>query len=81
VKRFRIGLALGFAAGYYFGSKAGRERYDQIRASATHLRRSRPVRKIRAAIELGLERVRNNDNAVQLVLVDERDAAAQGSSR
>ena len=28
--KFRIGVALGLAAGYYFGAKAGRERYEQI---------------------------------------------------
>ncbi len=29
--RFRLGLFLGFAAGYVLGSKAGRERFEQIR--------------------------------------------------
>jgi hypothetical protein len=28
--RFKAGLLVGFAAGYYFGAKAGRDRYDQI---------------------------------------------------
>lgn len=28
--RFRFGLMTGFAAGYYLGAKAGRERYEQI---------------------------------------------------
>lgn len=28
--RFRLGVVVGFAAGYYLGSKAGRERYEQI---------------------------------------------------
>lgn len=28
--RFRVGLTVGFAAGYYLGAKAGRERYEQI---------------------------------------------------
>lgn len=28
--RFRLGLVTGFAAGYYLGAKAGRERYEQI---------------------------------------------------
>ena len=31
--RFRFGLIIGFGAGYYFGSKAGRERYNQIVAA------------------------------------------------
>lgn len=29
---FRAGLVVGFGAGYVLGSKAGRERYDQIQA-------------------------------------------------
>ena len=32
--RFRVGLLAGFAVGYYLGSKAGRERYEQMTASA-----------------------------------------------
>jgi len=27
---FKTGIVVGFAAGYYFGSKAGRERYHQL---------------------------------------------------
>ncbi|MDP8957366.1 MAG: hypothetical protein M3N24_10505 [Actinomycetota bacterium] len=29
---FKSGLIVGFGAGYVLGTKAGRERYDQIRA-------------------------------------------------
>jgi hypothetical protein len=28
--RFRLGLLVGLAVGYYYGAKAGRERYHQI---------------------------------------------------
>ena len=28
--RFKFGLMIGFATGYYFGTMAGRERYEQI---------------------------------------------------
>jgi hypothetical protein len=28
--RFRTGLVTGFAAGYYLGARAGRERYEQL---------------------------------------------------
>jgi hypothetical protein len=31
--RFRLGLIIGFAIGYFFGAKAGRERYEQIVAA------------------------------------------------
>ena len=30
--RFRLGFAVGFGAGYILGAKAGRNRYEQIRA-------------------------------------------------
>ncbi len=56
--RFRAGLVAGFAAGYYLGSKAGRERYEQIRRWLEDARQSRPFEKAQAAVELGLERIR-----------------------
>ena len=36
--RFRVGVVAGLAAGYYLGTKAGRERYEQIRAGIDRLR-------------------------------------------
>jgi hypothetical protein len=62
--RFRIGLLAGFAAGYYLGTKAGRERYEQIRRWLDDARQSRPFEKAQAAVELGLERVREQREAV-----------------
>jgi len=62
--RFRVGLLAGFAVGYYLGSKAGRERYEQIRRWIEDARQSRPVEKAQAAVELGLERVRQKSEAV-----------------
>jgi hypothetical protein len=62
--RFRLGLAIGFAVGYYFGAKAGRERYEQIRRWLEDARQSAPVEKAQAAVELGLERVRQQTEAV-----------------
>jgi hypothetical protein len=31
--RFRLGLVIGFGVGYVLGSKAGRQRYEQIRTA------------------------------------------------
>jgi hypothetical protein len=62
--RFRVGLAVGFAVGYYLGSKAGRERYEQIRQWLDEAKQSRPVEKAQAAMELGLERIRQQTEAV-----------------
>ena len=54
--KLRTGLVVGFAVGYYFGSKAGRERYEQLRRL---LDRAAPITKVRAAVELGRERLRD----------------------
>lgn len=62
--RFRVGLLSGFAIGYYLGSKAGHERYEQIRRWLDDARQSRPVEKAQAAVELGLERIRQQTEAV-----------------
>jgi hypothetical protein len=62
--RFRVGLVAGFAIGYYLGSKAGRERYEQIQRWLEDARQSRPVEKAQAAVELGLERIRQQTEAV-----------------
>ena len=54
--KFRTGIVVGFALGYYLGAKAGHERYEQLRAL---LDRAGPVSKVRAAVELGRERLRD----------------------
>ena len=53
--RFRVGLLAGLAVGYYLGTKAGRERYEQLRALVART----PLSKVQAAYELGLERIRD----------------------
>ena len=68
--KFRIGLVLGFATGYYLGAKAGRARYEQIRRRLEHLRDSRLFDRLQAAVELGVERLRSDDEQEQLHLVD-----------
>lgn len=52
--RFRAGLVIGFGVGYYLGTKAGRERYEQLRGLVSRT----PLSKVQAAYELGLERIR-----------------------
>ena len=56
--KFRLGLFVGLAVGYYLGAKAGRERYEQIRRFLEHTREGRTFEKAQAAVELGLERIR-----------------------
>ena len=74
--RFRVGLLAGFAVGYYFGSKAGRERYEQIRRWIEDARQSRPVEKAQAAVELGLERICEQREAVTGASTNGPDASS-----
>ena len=53
--RFRLGVVIGFGVGYYLGTKAGRERYEQLRSMVA----KSPLSKVQAAYELGIERLRD----------------------
>ena len=59
--RFRLGLVTGFAAGYYLGSRAGRQRYDQINRSLAKVRRSETFEEVteraKAVAEEAVEKV------------------------
>jgi hypothetical protein len=67
--KFRAGAVVGFAVGYFFGARAGRERYVQIRRSLDALPLGALVEKAAALVELAVERVRPGvpaDNVVPL---------------
>ena len=68
--RFRLGLLLGFSAGYYLGTMAGRERYEQIQRTLMKVRRTSAYEtatgKAKAVVDLGVERAKD--------LVDSRTA-------
>ena len=53
--RFRLGLLVGFAAGYYLGARAGHDRYEQLRGIVAKT----PLAKVQAAVDLGRERLRS----------------------
>ena len=53
--RFRLGVLIGFAAGYYLGARAGRGRYEQLRGIVAKT----PLAKVQAAVDLGRERLRS----------------------
>jgi hypothetical protein len=61
--RFRLGLLIGFAAGYYFGAMAGRERYEQINRTLRKIQGTdvyeTATGKARAVVDLGVERARD----------------------
>ncbi|MBA2751431.1 MAG: hypothetical protein H0U41_04225 [Actinobacteria bacterium] len=58
--RFRLGLGVGFGLGYYLGSKAGRERYEQINDMVRKVKRSETFEtaadKAKDVVDLGVER-------------------------
>ena len=61
--RFRAGLLIGFAGGYYFGTAAGRERHEQIKATIRKVKRSDAyddvTDKAKAVVDLGVERAKD----------------------
>ena len=61
--RMRIGFIAGFGAGYYLGSMAGRERYEQINRFIRRAKRSDAfdlaTDKAKAVVDLGVERAKD----------------------
>ena len=61
--RFRLGLVIGFGAGYYLGAQAGRERYEEINRMVRKVKRTDAFEtasdKARAAVDLGVERAKD----------------------
>ena len=61
--RFRLGIVIGFALGYYIGARAGRERYEDINRMVRKLKRSEAfdtaADKTRAVVDLSVERARD----------------------
>jgi hypothetical protein len=61
--RFKTGLMIGFGAGYYLGTRAGRERYEQINQWLDRVRSTESyetaTEKARAAVDLGVERAKD----------------------
>ena len=61
--RFRLGLGIGFGAGYYLGAKAGRQRYEQLNRWIEKTRQSEAyenvTEKAKAVVDLGVERARD----------------------
>jgi hypothetical protein len=61
--RFRVGLVIGFGAGYYLGAMGGRERYEQINRTIRKVKRSEvydtATDKAKAVVDLGVERAKD----------------------
>lgn len=61
--RFRLGVVVGFGAGYYLGTRAGRERYEDINRMLRKVRGSdafdTATEKAKAVVDLGVERAKD----------------------
>ncbi|HVL33126.1 MAG TPA: YtxH domain-containing protein [Actinomycetota bacterium] len=56
--RFRFGAMLGFGAGYLMGTKAGRERYEEIMQRLDRFAQAERVQDIKAQATRALEQVK-----------------------
>jgi hypothetical protein len=60
---FKLGAVTGFAAGYYLGTRAGRQRYDQINRQLARLRRSeafeQATERAKTVVDEGVEKARS----------------------
>ena len=60
---FKVGAVTGFAAGYYLGARAGRQRYDQINRQLARLKRSEAfeeaTERAKTVVEEGVEKARS----------------------
>jgi len=58
-----MGVVVGFGVGYYLGSAAGRERYDELNRLIGRIKRSEAfdtaTDKAKAAVDLGVERAKD----------------------
>jgi hypothetical protein len=63
--RGKLGIAIGLAAGYVLGTRAGRERYQQLTASAKRLADDPSVQRLQAELNglFGSAKERVTDSA------------------
>lgn len=61
--RFRMGLMIGLGTGYYLGTMAGRERYEQINHWVDKVKRTETfevaTEKARSAVDVGVEKAKD----------------------
>ena len=84
--RFRLGLVIGLAAGYYLGAQAGRERYEEINRLINKVKRTEAFEtasdKARAAVDLGVERAKDVvDETVDKVKGDSSDTISTSDAK
>lgn len=60
--RMRLGFGLGAAAGYILGTKAGRERYEQLKGAAGRVAHNPVARSAAATVQAQAEKVEHAVN-------------------
>jgi hypothetical protein len=73
----RTAFVAGLAVGYYLGARAGRERYEQIRAVIDEIPIGRAVEKAQALAELALVRIQEAREARNATVLPFPNAAAE----
>jgi nitric oxide synthase oxygenase domain/subunit len=73
----RTAFVAGLAVGYYLGARAGRERYEQIRAVLDDLQVDRALEKGRALVELAVVRVQEAREARGATVLPFPDAVSE----
>ena len=66
--RFRLGFVSGFAAGYYLGAKAGRQRYEEIQRTLDKVRSTdayeTAATKVKSVVDEGVEKAKTVSDEV-----------------
>jgi len=82
--RFRLGLLIGFGSGYYLGSMAGRERYEQINRTIARIKRSdayeAATEKVHEAVDTSVTRARETIHSARSHNGDEPVATTMAGS-
>lgn len=66
--KFRTGLIVGAAVGYYFGAKAGRQRYEQLNGWLHRVTDSTPVQSAATRVRTSVGRNgRGDDDTIDLI--------------
>ena len=78
--RTKVALGTSFVVGYYFGTKAGRERYEQLRRAMHLVPVGKVTRKGKALVDLSVERVSSLRGSRGAAAIESDGAASPASS-
>jgi hypothetical protein len=78
--RTKVALGTSFVVGYYFGAKAGRERYEQLRRVMHLVPIGKATRKGKALVDLSVERVSSLRGSRGAAAIESDAATSRASS-